>query len=273
MPDFLTILSRWWKAILALAVAVTAIAAVILLLQPKQYLSVVTALPASNVAADKGGVFGTNLAALYPSVGTPDDLDRLLGTAQLDTLYLALAREKGLVAHYGLKKDRSLLKAAKRLKKHTEVQRSEYGELKIKVWDKDPQLAADLANSFLQQLQALHQSLQNQGNALVLRQLKAAYAALQPGNAGAGDTARGAEASTTAGNRAVRGQLAEYERLIGEYQLMVDTNPQVLLVVEPARPAPYYDRPKTAQTLVVVAFAALSFGVLLALFLQSRSRI
>ena len=42
--------------------------------------------------------------------------------------------------------------------------RSEYGELKIKVWDTDKNLAPQLANAILDKLNSIHQSLQAANN-------------------------------------------------------------------------------------------------------------
>jgi hypothetical protein len=99
MPDLSLIISRWWIAILSFTGVVTTVAFLILLVQPREYLSMVTALPASSYATDKARIFNNNIEQLYPSIGTADDLDRVVGTAQLDTLYLALVQDKDLVQH------------------------------------------------------------------------------------------------------------------------------------------------------------------------------
>ena len=273
MPDLLTVIGRGWKAILATSLVITAVALGILLLQPRKYLSVVTALPASGYATDRASIFNQNIQELYPSIGTPDDLDRIHGTAFLDTLYIALARDKGLVDHYEIKSKNALYKAAQALKANTKVEKSEYGELKIKIWDTNAAMAADLANSFFDKLQQLHQHIQNQSNALILQRLQESYRRLQGGASANVDTSR-PEGSTatlvTARSRNGQEQLAQYEQLIGEYQLMLDTNPQALLVVERARPSLKIDSPKILPITLLVAFLSIGFGILLALYLQSK---
>ena len=42
-------------------------------------------------------------------MGDPDELDRIVGTAQLDTLYLAIADQYNLWDHYKLKPDKEPL--------------------------------------------------------------------------------------------------------------------------------------------------------------------
>lgn len=274
MPDLLMIISRWWKTILVIMLGVTAAALVILLLQPKQYLSVVTALPASGFASDKARIFNDHIEQLYPSIGTADELDPVVGTGKLDTLYLAVAAEQNLASYYGMEKA-SPLKVAQVLKHNAKVEKSEWGELKIKVWDRNPAMAATLANSLFNKLQQLHQSLQSQGNALVLQRLQEQYQQLQNVYTGAPDSARiqaGGAGLTELKRKSLQEQIAQYERLMAEYSLVLHTNPQALLVVEMARPAIKADRPRIPQVLLLTAFASLLFGLLLAAGLQSRKR-
>lgn len=274
MPDLLTIISRWWKMILALTLGVTAVVLVILLLQPKQYLSVVTALPASGFASDKARIFNDNIEQLYPTIGTPDELDPVVGTGKLDTLYLAVAAEHNLAGHYAMD-NASPLKVAQVFKHNSRVEKSEYGELKIKVWDRHPAMAATLANALFDKLQQLHQSLQSQGNTLVLQQLQEQYKLLQGTYTGAPDSGRlqaGTAELTALRRKNLQQQLSQYEKLIAEYSLMLHTNPQVLLVVERARAAVKADKPRMPQVLLLTAFASLLFGLLLAAGLQSRKK-
>jgi hypothetical protein len=56
------------------------LAAVIAALLPRKYVSVVTALPTSSIASDKGAIFN-NIQQLYSALSTPDDLDCIFGTA------------------------------------------------------------------------------------------------------------------------------------------------------------------------------------------------
>ena len=97
MPDIFYLVSKWWKQILSIVILSLAAVGTILYLQPVKYLSTTTALPASSYAADKASIFNNNIQQLYPAMGTPDDLDMIVGTAQLDTVYIAVAEEFDLV--------------------------------------------------------------------------------------------------------------------------------------------------------------------------------
>jgi LPS O-antigen subunit length determinant protein (WzzB/FepE family) len=262
MPDLLTVISRWWKAILGLVAVVAAIALFVLLTAQKQYLSAVTALPANSLAFDKGRIFNNSIQELYSSLGTPDELDPIIGTSKLDTLYVAMVKDFNLVNHYSTEKKKyPEYTAVKLLKANSEVAKDEFGQLKIKVWDLDPKTAAALAHGLFERLQALHQHLQNQSNELVLTKLQENYKSL-----GKDST------NSLFESEARQDQLREYKKLIAEYTMVNSTKPRVLLLVEDARPDVKPDRPKILLIFIISIVAAFMFGVLLALFLESRKR-
>jgi uncharacterized protein involved in exopolysaccharide biosynthesis len=269
MPDLISIIEKWWKLIAGLTIVNSMLAFIVLLLMPKQYLSIATALPASSVSVDKARIFNTNVQELYSSLGNPDDLDKIIGTANLDTLYIALIKENNLSKEY-----KNELAAAVTIKKNSKVIKSEYGELKIKVWNNDAKLAAALANGLLQKLQQLHQSLQNQSNTLTLQKLQETYAALQNDFLVNTDSSKSIDLKkatvVSIKNKNLQERLNQYEKLIGEYQLVLNTNPPALLAVEHARVSVKPDKPKIWQTLLLTAFVSVVFGLLLAFFLQGR---
>ena len=200
--------------------------------------------------------------ALYRELGEPDELDKIEGTAKLDTIFLAVAKRFHQPAHNTANSDEVLRlhKAAKALQKDTRIHRTGYGELKIKVWDRDPHTAAALANALAQELNSIHQQLRAENNRLVLQRLKESYAMQQKKDTG--------RIAPMTGNSTSQAGL--YARLINEYELALQTNPNALLIVEPARPSPWHDRP---QTVLVVAFtflASLLFSIFLLLLTERR---
>jgi len=260
----MAVLSRWWKQMVLITVLATLVALGLALLLPKKYYATATALPASSMATDKAAIFNTNIEQLYSSLGTSDDLDRMIGTAHLDTLYIAAVNESNLVAHYGFSTGPDgVEQAIRKLKKNTSISKSEWGELKLKVWDVDRFYAARLANTLLQKLQQLHQSLQNKSNQLILQQLKSVQQTMPQTDAMLPDSATPAKESEA-------GPLHVYDKLIREYNLMVTANPPVLLVVENARPPLYPDNSAKQASVLAAAFAAALFSFLLALYLEGK---
>src|SRR5678815_5332905 len=103
MPDLLLVLTKRWKLILSITLLATILALIFALLSPKKYLSVATALPVNSVTADKARLFNSNIEALYSEFGLPDELDRMEGTAKLDTIYIAASEKYHLNNHYSIK--------------------------------------------------------------------------------------------------------------------------------------------------------------------------
>ncbi|MGN6163940.1 MAG: hypothetical protein ACTHOF_05295 [Flavisolibacter sp.] len=277
MPDLFSVFVRWWKVILTLSLLAAFIAFIACIISPKKYLSTTTALPANSLIADKARIFNKNIEALYSSFGLPDELDKLEGTAALDTIFIAAAQEFNLPQHYHIQPSaEAISKAVLKLRRNSNISRSAYDELKIKVWDEDRNVAAALANSLMKKIQELHQHLQNENNIAVLQKLKEAYRIKQQQYKSFADSTIGNlkadEEISTAKKTVLLEQLKQYEKAIDEYELAVQTNPQVLLVVEPARSSLWYDKPKTVLTVLLTLAAALLCTFLMSLFLETRKR-
>lgn len=264
MPDITELIRNWWKQMLAVVVLSLLAVGTITFLKPVQYLSVATALPASSFASDRSKIFNENIQALYSTLGTPDDLDMILGTGQLDTVYFTVARDFNLFDHYKMaeKGETAIPKAASKLRKNAKVMKSEYGELKVKVWDTDKNLAPQLANAIMNKLQAIHQDLQSAGNTATLQGLITGKEKLQKQ---LDSMLVSPEAKNSIGTR-----LDQYEKLIGEYQVMIDSKPPVLISVEKAKASGWPDRPRRMQVLVATAVLSLLFAFFAALLMEGR---
>lgn len=278
MPDIFSLLIKWRKSIFAVVFLSLLAAGIPVFLKPRQYLSTATAVPASSLASDKANIFNENIEALYSALGSPDDLDRILGTARLDTVYLAVTDQFNLFDHYKIddKEGTARVCAASRLKKNSRVMKSEYGELKVRVWDTDRNLAAELANAILEKLQAIHSDLQNRGNQNVLNSLLEGRKKINRDLSKLADSLKNLPPDNANGQewperkKRLQDQLLQYEKLANEYELMTAHKPPVLLVVEPARAATAPDRPKRIQVLLATALLGFLFSLLVALVLEKR---
>ena len=281
MPDIFYLVSKWWKHILSIVILSLVTIGILLYLRPSKYLSTATALPASSYAVDKASIFGQNIQSLYAALGTTDDLDVIVGTAQLDTVYLAMAEKFDLADHYEVREQGSAAnsKAAFLLKANSKVLKSEFSELKVKVWDANKIFAAEMANAIMEKLQNIHRDLQNSSNITLLVNLQSGKQKLQNQADSitnflklADITARNTSTYTTRLN-AIYAQLGHYEKLIGEYQLMADSKPPVLIIVEKARVANWPDKPRRIPILVATFILSLLFALFLVLLLEKRKAI
>jgi uncharacterized protein involved in exopolysaccharide biosynthesis len=264
MPDITDLIKKWWKQMLGVVVLTLLAVGIITFLKPRQYLSVATAIPASSFASDKSKIFNENIQTLYSTIGTPDDLDMIVGTASLDTVYFFVTDQFNLFDHYKIaeKGTAARTKAALLLKKNTKVMKSEYGALKVKVWDTDKNLAPQLANGIMEKLQSIHRDLQSAGNEATLKGLLSGRTKMK---------ARLDSAATSLEMKSsISGQLQQYEKLIGEYQLMVDSKPPSLIMVESAKSSQWPDRPKRLQIMIAAAVLSLLFSLFAALLMERR---
>jgi uncharacterized protein involved in exopolysaccharide biosynthesis len=242
MPDLFDLISRRWKLIAGIIVLSLVVAAAITLVKPKEYLSITTALPANPAISDKGAIFNENIEGLYSALGSPDELDRIVGTAELDTVYLYVTDQLNLAKG-------NRMRAAALIKQNSRVYKSGHGDLRVKAWHKDAQMAAEIANAIMQKLSAIYGELLGRNNQQTLQQLIKARSSLNP------------DEQTT----------AVYDKLIAEYQLMELNKMPPLLIVEKARASIKPDKPRMFRTLVLAAFAGLIFAILLAIILEKRN--
>jgi len=281
MPDLLLVLTKRWKLIISITILATILALIFSLLSPKKYLSVATALPVNSVTADKARMFNSNIEALYSDFGLPDELDRIEGTAKLDTLYIAASEKFNLSGYYLIKNaGEGMYKAAMRLKKNTRIEHSAYGELKIKTWDHDRNKSAELANFLMQKLQELHQHLQAQIAISTLEKINDQYILKQTEYIQLTDSLHEQtnKAFASAGNEMMKSkilsltsQLQQLDKMRSEYQLAINANSPVLLIVENARAPLWPDKPKVLITVLLTFFAALLSSYLTALFIERRN--
>lgn len=256
---------------LAITLLATLTAFVVILFVPKKYLATATALPANSSNADKARIFNQNIESLYSDFGSVDELDKLEGTGRLDTLFIAAAKELKLPEHYHLTSSNDgIYSAALKLKKASKISRSGYGELQIKVWDEDRFFCAQLANFLMQKIQELHQHLQNESNVSTLARIKEAYKLKQKEFLQLDSSHSAANAIDRLKLATLTEQLQGYEKMMSEYQLAINANAPVLLVVENARSALNPDSPRVMETMLFAFFGSLIFSFLLALFVESR---
>lgn len=281
MPDLFYLISKWWKQLLSIILFSIVVAVVVLYLKPAKYLSTSTALPASPYDADRARIFNENIQLLYPSLGLPDDLDMIVGTGQLDTVYISVAEQFDLGSHYKVKEqgDAAIRKAAYLLKEDSRVIKSDFNELKVKVWDKDKEVAPKLANAVMQKIQSMHEDMRNESNKVVLRGLQNSSAAIQSQIdsithfLSVALIAPPGEQAFLKRRTALSDQLVKYETLISEYKMLVDNKPPALIIAERARVTDWPDKPQRLPVLAATFVLSLLFGLLVIVLIERKATV
>ena len=150
---------RQSRRILVTVLGAAGLAALVSLLMPKQYLSEAAMLAANSKMMDKQALFGSNIQELYSAYGASDDLDRLTVTIQSPSVLQLVSDSLGLQQHYRISGKDARRKTIKKLERQMKVTRSEYGELQVKVWDRDPAMAARIVELLISGTQQAYDRL------------------------------------------------------------------------------------------------------------------
>lgn len=135
------------------------LAAIISLLIPNQYTAIATILPPQQnssmsgmLSAEFGGIASLGLMA-GKDLGLKDPNDPYIGMLESRVVEDAMVNKFNLQAVYDKAK---MSKARKALENHSAILSTKTGYISISVEDRDPNRAAEMANAYVQLLQALN---------------------------------------------------------------------------------------------------------------------
>lgn len=272
MAHTMQVVQRNLRFILLFTIFTMVIATVTVLLIPQYYRSSVRIIAANPALTDKSSLFNENIQTLYSYFGSGDDLDRIIGIADMDTTYKELIDQYQLIDHYNLKNNNlplSRTKAVQKLKKDISFQRTEQGQLRIICWMKDNKLSADIVNSMVSIVQRKLESIWQNNYRTATSKLNASirageayYQVLSDSIAKAG-TAKASLLQKHMENQL--DELSQYRKTAASFKLIGATSPAALYVLEPAVPATKAERPDKINSILVAALAGFVFAVLFSL--------
>ncbi len=140
---------RWRKQLFMLSGAALVLATVVSLLLPNYYRAYTKAIPNSPSAVMPNTLFSGGGIVPY---GNADDLDRLQNFANSGDLIDFLIQKFHLYKHYNLDSTGTLARhtIGLHIEKLYSVAKDEYGGVEISVEDRDPKMAAALANAAME---------------------------------------------------------------------------------------------------------------------------
>jgi uncharacterized protein involved in exopolysaccharide biosynthesis len=283
LTDVADVIKRRFKTIAGFVAVVIAATTLLVFLLPQYYSASATGIAANPALADKARLFNPNIEGLYSSFGSSDDLDRLYGIARLDTVYATLVDRFDLITYYKIKGPapaKARRSAILKLQNDITVEKNELYQLTIIVWNKDPQLAANIANTMVALVEEKVQVIWQAGYTKTLQQFDTAINNLQqaynnPGiqaapsnNNMAGNTNNDLLISERA---AIPDQIKEYRRLQNEFRVAQANSTPALIVLEQATIAPKPAKPKKLATILAALLLSSFFGVLAALIYDRKS--
>lgn len=271
---------RQWKIITLFVAVSLAVASILLLFLPKQYEATAVATAGNPLLSDKAYLFNPNINQLYSNYGNTDDLDRLYGIANLDTTYKVIVDSFNLVDYYkstGANNPIRRRNAVFSLRKDVEVQKNEVNQLTVSVWNKNPALAANIANTIINVVQQITEAglkKSYEQSLLVIDSTLAGLVSKYGALVGSGTNAAGQQvdrdvALLDAEKTTLLEQIKQYQKTYSEIDLASKNIQPALIVLQTASPTAKAGKPRVFAWLFGVLVASFSFG-LLAVLLYDR---
>lgn len=256
---------------LILIVFLPVLTAIILsLVLPKEYLSRSSILPVNSRLSDKARFSSDEIAELYSAFGTGDDLDRLYATARSASVIMKMVDSFNLTGYYRLHNKKSFAReaAAKELTSSIDIRKTEYGELQIRVWDKEPQMASYICNAIVDRIDKIHKELYQDFYAGSVKKMEQIYSQKL-------SAARAAEPALEKNDSSqfLPDELAAYRKSITDFRMAMQNPPPTLMVLEKAYPSVKPDKPKLLLNVVLTFLVSLFTGLAaVLLFTSDKSR-
>ncbi len=148
LVSLLQTIYRWRKPLLRLTVAVALGVAAISFFMPNYYRAFSKFIATNPTMNTPQAMFSEGDTHAMSPYGSPEDLDRLMNVAQSGELVDSMALRFGLYHHYDIDSTdaRAPLYLSQKFFKLYSVTKDEYGAIELTMEDKNPKLAAAMAN-------------------------------------------------------------------------------------------------------------------------------
>ncbi len=277
MANTVQVLQKNIRVIFLFTVFAMFVAFATVMLVPQYFRSSAGIIAANPQLTDKSRLFNENIQGLYSYFGSGDDLDRIIGVADMDTTYKQLIDQFGLISYYKLDGDSAPVlrrKAVLKLKKDISFQRTEEGQLRIVCWTKDSRLSADIINVMIKITQRKLESIWLDNYQQAFSKLNTSIVAAEQQYAALNDSITKAPSKQVLLQKHMEtllDQLSTYRKTAASFQLMGETVPPALYVVEEAVPSAKAERPDKLNTVLISALAGFLFSIFFLLLKDRRS--
>jgi len=153
------LLYKWRKKIITISFAAAIIAAVVSLFIINKYKSDVILFPTMNLSTGKALLNENND---FLEIGEEDELEHMMQILQSNDIKQRVVTKFDLINHYDIdtSKEKYYADLMKKYDEHVEFGITKYSSIRIAVLDKDPQMAADIANEIASLIDTVMNNLQ-----------------------------------------------------------------------------------------------------------------
>ena len=256
MKGILAVLYKWRRSIIGFVFTATIITSIVCIFLPKQYLSTAVVFPVNSSLADRGRIFNSNIQQLYSQYGGSDDLDHLFAIASSHAVLSFIADSFQLATHYKIEEEPARAKeiAIRKLKKNSEIIKTENGELRVGIWDKDKAMAADIANAILYKVESISRDIMLQSNMSTLNALRKGQSPHHPDSLSSNPP--GSSLSTTD---------LSFAKEIREIEISMEAAPPIFITLEKASPSFEPGKPGIWLIITTVFLLSILFSIIVAL--------
>lgn len=275
LMDIVNVVWNWRKKIILAVILVTGITAGIVFMIPREYLSEATVVAANPNLGDRSNIFNTTFEQQFSYYGAGSDNDRLYEMSRIDTMKMFLIDSFKLEDHYKISttNPRRRLAAYDELKEKSDVYVTELGHLRIKIWDTDRDVAANMANAVVNKINQRSIEMTNAAKKQIIEKLQKQQEANEAEvkqlieNPSPGVPAEVNLARKTS----LLKQIEENNTLIDQFKVSLN-DVSNLYIIQYATPALKVDRPKRLPSIIMAFLLSLFFSVLAALLLNRLRR-
>ncbi len=278
MANTVQVLQKNMRFIFLFTLFAMIIALATVMLVPQYFRSSAGIIAANPQLTDKSRLFNENIQGLYSYFGSGDDLDRIIGIADMDTTYKQLIHQFDLIQYYKLQGDSFPLlqrKAVLKLKKDISFQRTDQGQLRIICWTKDSRLSANIINALIAIVQRKLESIWLDNYQQAVSKLHTSIVATEQQYAALSDSiAKVSSAQQVLLQKHLEtllDELSKYRKTAASFKLMGETVPPALYVVEEAVPSAKAERPDKLSAVLISGLAGFFFSILFLLLKDRRS--
>ena len=277
--DILTAIKNKWKTIIIIVLLALITATITLFIVPKKYKAQCVSIVQNPLMADKAKLFNNNIQNLYSILGNGDDLDVVYNLSKLDIVYYQLVDEFNLINYYNVEGktiDIKRRKALLALQEDLKITKSETNLLKVVAYATDASFAAKLANRATALIQFLQEEVWKKSYELIHDHLIVSIDKMEKQIITISDTLRSTQTTDDKKllllnkRQTLLDEIQKYRKEAIEFQLMIETVPPALFVIDKSSPSTNIVKPDKLLTLITVFFIALIFAVLLALILERK---
>jgi len=180
--NFLFFLFKWRKLLIIICVAAAIISAGISLLIKNKYVSTVVIFPTSTNAVSKALIssqYGVKEDIM--AFGEDEDAEQMLQILNSNEIRQRIIQKFNLLEHYDINPESKYrnTRLYETYNENISFNRTEYMAVEIKVTDKDPQMAADIANEIANLYDTVKNNLQKQRSLEGFKIVEGAYMELE----------------------------------------------------------------------------------------------